>query len=313
MPRSPWLASLGCTKKAGVPVDAKVDAILRATWPDLPMPVTMTRPCAARINSTAAANEVAEPVAQVRQRGHRHRRLRPPACGVPMRSRTVPGRWSIGLTSVWPWHFDSTERALRQACSAQFVNADGDLPHRPLILQGFSLLQGPGAPSRGRSRRGHHLYAGGAPRRCRMMRARARASASPSGSRIAAIGLSGFQCQGLVGPKIAIVGVPIAADTCMSPELLVTEISAAASARIALRKSELVKSRTRLPPARQFASRCVFHLVRPTPRPMRPLSRAHVPVRYSTKAATLCRCQRRQATTLQLVCRRPRSPALGEP
>ena len=29
MPRSPWLASPGCTKKAGVPVEAKVAAILR--------------------------------------------------------------------------------------------------------------------------------------------------------------------------------------------------------------------------------------------------------------------------------------------
>ena len=46
MPRSPWLASPGWTKKAGVPVEAKVAAILRATWPDLPMPVTMTRPLA---------------------------------------------------------------------------------------------------------------------------------------------------------------------------------------------------------------------------------------------------------------------------
>ena len=31
MPRSPWLASAGCTKKAGVPVDASVAAILRPT------------------------------------------------------------------------------------------------------------------------------------------------------------------------------------------------------------------------------------------------------------------------------------------
>ena len=54
MPRSPWLASLGCTKKAGVPVDARVAAILRPTWPDLPMPVTITRPRAWRIRSTAA-------------------------------------------------------------------------------------------------------------------------------------------------------------------------------------------------------------------------------------------------------------------
>ena len=44
---------------------------------------------------------------------------------------------------------------------------------------------------------------------------------------MAAIGLSGFQCQGLVGPKIATVGVPIAADTCISPESLVTAASAA--------------------------------------------------------------------------------------
>src|SRR6185437_6980271 len=55
MPRSPWLASPGWTKSAGVPVEEKVEAILRPTWPDLPMPVTITRPCAARIRSIAAA------------------------------------------------------------------------------------------------------------------------------------------------------------------------------------------------------------------------------------------------------------------
>ena len=44
MPRSPWLASAGWTKSAGVPVEASVAAILRATWPLLPMPVTTTRP-----------------------------------------------------------------------------------------------------------------------------------------------------------------------------------------------------------------------------------------------------------------------------
>ena len=55
MPRSPWLASAACTKNAGVPVEAKVAAILRATWPDLPRPVTITRPLALRISSMAAA------------------------------------------------------------------------------------------------------------------------------------------------------------------------------------------------------------------------------------------------------------------
>ena len=44
MPRSPWLASAGCTNMAGVPVDASVAAILRPMWPLLPMPITTTRP-----------------------------------------------------------------------------------------------------------------------------------------------------------------------------------------------------------------------------------------------------------------------------
>ena len=42
MPRSPWLISPGWTKKALVPVEARVAAILLPMWPDLPMPVTTT-------------------------------------------------------------------------------------------------------------------------------------------------------------------------------------------------------------------------------------------------------------------------------
>ena len=56
MPRSPWLASLGCTKNAGVPVEAKVAASFWPTWPLLPMPVTITRPLAPDSNSTASPN-----------------------------------------------------------------------------------------------------------------------------------------------------------------------------------------------------------------------------------------------------------------
>src|SRR3989344_1866907 len=56
MPRSPWLASAGCTKNAGVPVDASVAAILRPTWPLLPMPITTTRPRACSTINTASAN-----------------------------------------------------------------------------------------------------------------------------------------------------------------------------------------------------------------------------------------------------------------
>ena len=47
MPRSPWLASTGCTNCAGVPVEARVAAILRAICPLLPSPVTMILPGAA--------------------------------------------------------------------------------------------------------------------------------------------------------------------------------------------------------------------------------------------------------------------------
>ena len=46
MPRSPWLASAGCTYIAGDPVEASVAAILLPIWPLLPMPVTTIRPFA---------------------------------------------------------------------------------------------------------------------------------------------------------------------------------------------------------------------------------------------------------------------------
>jgi len=39
MPRSPWLASAGWTKKAGVPVEASVAASFEPIWPLLPTPV----------------------------------------------------------------------------------------------------------------------------------------------------------------------------------------------------------------------------------------------------------------------------------
>ena len=38
IPKSPWLASVGCIKKAGDPVDVIVDAIFLAIWPDFPTP-----------------------------------------------------------------------------------------------------------------------------------------------------------------------------------------------------------------------------------------------------------------------------------
>ena len=44
MPMSPWMASAGCRKTAGLPVEVMVAAILRPIRPDLPMPVTTTWP-----------------------------------------------------------------------------------------------------------------------------------------------------------------------------------------------------------------------------------------------------------------------------
>jgi hypothetical protein len=55
MPRSPWLASVGWTKKAWVPVEANVAAILRPICPLLPMPLTITLPLLCRMVCTASS------------------------------------------------------------------------------------------------------------------------------------------------------------------------------------------------------------------------------------------------------------------
>jgi hypothetical protein len=65
---SPWLVSAGWTKKAGVPVDDMVAAILRATWPLLPMPVTITRPSAADISFNRLIETVVQEARQLQQR-----------------------------------------------------------------------------------------------------------------------------------------------------------------------------------------------------------------------------------------------------
>ena len=54
MPRSPCEASVGWTKNAGVPVEAKVAAIFWPICPLLPMPETITRPRARLRISTAS-------------------------------------------------------------------------------------------------------------------------------------------------------------------------------------------------------------------------------------------------------------------
>src|SRR5213080_3251975 len=56
IPRSPCSESTGWRNDAGVPVEVKVAAILRAMRPDLPTPETITRPAASARRPTAAAN-----------------------------------------------------------------------------------------------------------------------------------------------------------------------------------------------------------------------------------------------------------------
>lgn len=53
MPMSPWQASAGCIKKAGLPVLAKVAAIFLPIWPDLPMPMTIIFPVHFKSSSQA--------------------------------------------------------------------------------------------------------------------------------------------------------------------------------------------------------------------------------------------------------------------
>ena len=54
MPRSPWLASLGCTNEAGVPVEDSVPATFMPIWPLLPMPY-VSGPRQPRMMATASA------------------------------------------------------------------------------------------------------------------------------------------------------------------------------------------------------------------------------------------------------------------
>lgn len=53
IPRSPWLASPGWIKNDGVPVEARVAAILLPIWPDLPMPLIIILPWQFVIRSIA--------------------------------------------------------------------------------------------------------------------------------------------------------------------------------------------------------------------------------------------------------------------
>src|SRR5215472_12490100 len=92
MPRSPWLASAGWTKNAGVPVDERVAAILWPMWPDLPRPLTMTRPRAAVIMETAAMKVRPRPFAIAALRA-----VMPPVSAPRVRNAQAISAWSRSL------------------------------------------------------------------------------------------------------------------------------------------------------------------------------------------------------------------------
>ena len=92
MPRSPCEASAGWTNRAGVPVEASVAAILRATWPDLPMPDTTTRPVAARQQVDRAGEAAVQPGGERLQAGR---------LGVQHRAGDIDGRsWIFAWRSA---------------------------------------------------------------------------------------------------------------------------------------------------------------------------------------------------------------------
>ena len=89
MPASPWSASAACTKNAGVPVLASVAASLAPTRPDLPSPVTTTRP-------RVASSSVEGRLDVGRTRGRRHARSPRASRLAPWRSGDRPSRLPLG-------------------------------------------------------------------------------------------------------------------------------------------------------------------------------------------------------------------------
>ena len=76
---------------------------------------------------------------------------------------------------------------------------------------------------------------------------------SGSAPELPSTGLSGFQCHGLVGPKMPIVGVPSAAATCIRPESLEIATFGRGKRENPLRRSVPVRSRSLGRAARMIA------------------------------------------------------------
>ena len=87
-------------EEAGVPVEARVAAILRATWPDLPMPVHTTRPRQASISLAGRGEGTVEP----RRRPPRGPGPRWPMTRRPLAAKSKSASWAGGgLDWESPW------------------------------------------------------------------------------------------------------------------------------------------------------------------------------------------------------------------
>jgi hypothetical protein len=114
MPRSPWLASLGWTKKAGVPVEARVAAIFVPICPDLPIPVTITRPLAARMRWTVSQKASPRPFDSAEDRASRPAR----SVAIVRRAESMAGTFASSLRAAWSVALMEIPRAIE---SAQFL------------------------------------------------------------------------------------------------------------------------------------------------------------------------------------------------
>ena len=174
MPRSPCSASAGCKKNDGVPVDENVAAIFRPISPDLPMPVTTTRPLHANSSSTARSNAASSRAHQILRslrldaqhaprRFEAHRAAPAPAHQLGKLRQPAPAAPAVDPVATHSSRPKApapdrscTSRKIPSTPAAQPARASGSInsgcpplafPARPAIAPNASRQKSPGSPS----------------------------------------------------------------------------------------------------------------------------------------------------------------------
>src|SRR5690349_579038 len=128
IPKSPCNASAGCRKKEGVPVLESVAEIFRPTMPDLPIPVTATRPWHAKRRSTARSNEAS-----------RRESTSLMACDSILRTRRAVSRLMAATSDQRS--VTSDQRSVRNnVCERRFARGERSL-WAPLADEGGKLFE----------------------------------------------------------------------------------------------------------------------------------------------------------------------------